>query len=455
MNAHELLDQVASDAVGGRRVHVDDVRAVLRRRRLRRVRVVAAVAACLLVAVPVAAIAVAQSRLSGLAQPASPSGRTGPGVVPDRLPVLHTAPPALVDADGTVRAQRLSMAFVGTMAGQEGAYGMDGDTGRVLRLPVLGESLRGLPPLPTDGSISSVVLAAVSLSPDGRTVAVAYRGARTAYNLVLDLATGRATSYVQTVPDGVDGSKVLAIAAADDGRFVVPNADLTGVRVLSVDGSSTREVAIDGLDAEQGVVLDAQPGGVVVLSATQGSLSAQTVLPGYVPNPLSRGKSPEVQFSLPAGTWSASQLDASGSFVTYLGASGQIVVRGTLGTNAGQTAAPKPSPSLRVVSAIGGHVLVVDDGRQKVPQLVDVAKARTLSEVMPDGTLRPITRLTDADGNGRNAFVVAQQVVSGAQVVPAKDDPWYVRRDVQLWFVGLAALVLLGVAMIPRGHRPR
>jgi hypothetical protein len=463
VNPHELLDRAADEALLGRRVHPADVRVLASYYRTRRVRrVVAGVAAGLLVIVPLTALAISRSGRMALLEPAGPTAPLGRSVVPDRLPVLHGDVPAVVDGSGAVRARRLSMAFLGSLHGQEGLYGLDAATGRPVRLPQLGDELPGLAVPEADGSLDRMVPASVSLSPDGRTVVTSHQDGAAAYDIVLDLATGRATAYRQTAPAGPLGERVLTVAAADDGRFVVPSDDLTGVRVLSVADATARVVRLEGIDASDGLVLDPQADGTVLVTARHDGADWM-----WVVDPAKSGEGSDVVrgFAAPwvaTSGWSASQTDGLGRFVS-------VDADGTVSAHAPSASAPEPLRQLRVapanpaavprlVAAVDGRLLVTDDARQRVTHAVSSARARTLSEVTADGGLRPLTRLTDGashGGDGQSGFVVAQRVVAAAQVVSARDDAWWQRGDVSLWLLGVAAIAVVGLAMRPKGVRPR
>jgi hypothetical protein len=451
VNAHQVLDDAADQAMSGRRVDPLALRRALRERiRRRRWRVVALVAACLLLAVP---LAFAVARWSGETStvPAAPAGRS---VLPDRLVGLDRAP-LLVDQSGRLRAQRLSMAFLGTVRGQLTPVGLDAATGRPVLLPVLGQRLPGLDDATLADVPGSVTPTSVSLSADGRTVAVSHQNAWDAYDLVLDLSSGRLAVVHQKAPVGRAAGEVLALAALDGGRFALPSDDLSALRVGQV-GGGVRSVDLPGLDASRGLVVEPELGGGALVTARRGGRDWM-----WHVDPRTDAVTSFAAPWIAASGWSASARDDGGRLVSLVqGArlmahdvrSGSAAPLGPVVLGGG---GPRvDAEDLRVVSAAGGRVVLTDDGRQRTLRFVAGAQPHHLLVVEASGGLRTLTDLSlpaSASGPGMSSLVVAQSALTGAQVVTMHEAPWW--QSAWLWIVGFAALGLVVVALVLRGGR--
>jgi hypothetical protein len=443
VTVHELLDQAADEALSGLRVRPDVVRDQLHRRRVRRARRGAALlVACLLVLLPLAGAAA--SHWSAFVQPAGPSPARGL-VVPDRLPDLDGAPPLLEQVG---EARRLSMAFLGSVGGDLTPVALDASSGRPFRLPGLADDVPGVVANPADATLAGVVPTAVSLSADGRTVAVSNQDAGTALDVAVDVATGRGVAVRQEAPTGRAAGEVLCFAALDGGVLAVPNADLTGVDLHRIDGA-TRSVRLPGLDASRGLVLEPQSGATLLVTARRGGrdwmwrVDART---GAVDD-----------FAAPwlADTgWAASQSDGRGHLVALANSTRLVRLDPQTGTATplGSVAVSDPDvdpKDLRVVSAGDGHVVLVDDGRQRTARFVAGAQPHRLLEVTANGQLRTLTDLgAPAAGGGLSvsSFAVAQDVVAVAGVVPAPQHHWWQSR----WWLLLVPLGLVLLALTLR-----
>ncbi len=442
MNVHELLDQAADEALGGRRVAPDVIREQLHHRRVRQVRRgVVLVAACLLVLLPLVGVAASRWSAAPPAQPAGPSPAGRP-VLPDRLPDLDAAPPVL---GSSVDGERLSMAFLGSVGGELTPVGIDASTGRALRLPGLADDVPGVVANTADATLQDVVPTAVSLSPDGRTVAVSHQDAGTALDVVVDLATGRGTAVRQEAPAGRAAGEVLTLAALDGGVLAVPDADLTGVDLHHVDGRTT-SVRLPGLDASRGLVLEPETGGTLLVTALRGGadwmwrVDART---GGVDD-----------FAAPwvaTSGWAASQSDGGGHLVALANGARLVQLDPATGRATvlrpvvlGGTGPAVVPTDLRVVSATGGRVVLVDDGRQRTARFVAGAQPHRLLEVTPTGDLRTLTDLSAPPASGGlsvSSFTAAQDVVAVADVVPAPQRHWWQSA----WWL---LLVPIGLALL-------
>lgn len=450
MNVHQMLDEVAEQAMLRRRVDANEVRRAWHERtRRRRWRVVALVAASVLVAVPLTLVAARWSVGSSI----EPAARPGQSVVPDRVLGLDGAP-LLVDESGRVSARRLSMAFLGSVRGELTPVALDAATGRPVLLPVLGHRLAGLDAAALAGVPTGVVPMTVSLSPDGRTVAVSHQDAWDAYDLVFDLTSGRAALVHQKAPAGRDGGEVLTIAALDGGGFALPNDALTALRVGQV-GGAVRSVELPGLDAGRGLVVEPALGGGALVSARQGGrdwmwrVDSQDAVTGFA--------APWIADS----GWSASAQDDAGRLVSLVQGSrlvahdprsGATTALGSVVTGGGGPQVD--GKDLRVVSAGAGRSVLTDDGRQRTLRFVAGAQPQRLLQVGTAGRLQTMTdlRLPRSDsGPAVSSLVVAQSVVAQAAVVRVQDPPWW--RSAWPWLLALAGLVLVVAALALRGER--
>lgn len=449
MNAHQVLDDAADQAMSGRRVDPLAVRRALHERtRRRRWGVVALVAACLLLAVPLA-FAVERWSATPSTVPAAPTGRS---VLPDRLVGLDHAP-LLVDRSGHLHARRLSMAFLGTVRGELTPVGLDAATGRPVLLPVLGQRFPGLGDAALDVP-DAVTPTSVSLSADGRTVAVSHQNAWDAYDLVFDLASGRTAVVHQTAPAGRAAGEVLTVAALDGGWFAFPSDDLTALRVGQV-GSVVRSLDLPGLDASSGLVVEPELGGGALVTARRGGRDWM-----WHVDPRTDAVTSFAAPWVAASGWAASVRDDGGRLVSLVqGArlmahdvrSGSAAPLGPVVLGGG---APRvDAQDLRVVSAAGGRVVLTDDGRQRTLRFVAGAQPHHLLVVEASGGLRTLTDLSlpaSTSGPGMSSLVVAQSALAGAHVVTIHEAPWW--QAAWPWIVGFAALLLV-VRLAVRSRR--
>ncbi|KQX61646.1 hypothetical protein [Angustibacter sp. Root456] len=410
MSVHELLDRAADEAVAGRRISAFDVR-LLRAERRRRTarRGLLGVAACLAILIPLALLVAGGWSPTTRAEPA---GRDGAFVVPARVDDLTGARP-LVDESGEVTARRLSMAFLGTLRGQLTPVGLDAVTGRVVLLPELGTDVPGLDAAALAEVSESAVPVLVALSPDGRTVVVSYQNPWDAWDLVFDLAQGRAMLVHQKAPPGPDGANLLTVAALDGGRYALPSDDLSGLRIGQV-GLGERTVALPELDAGAGLVVEADGGGAALVTAERGGRPWMWRLDSAT-GQVASGAAPWVATS----GWAASRPDDTGRLVTL--DDGRLVahdLRTGASAPVGVVQPDAQARELRVVSAAGGRVVVTDDGRQRTARLVSGAEPRRLMAVGSTGELRTLTTFAlprSDSGPATSALAVASSVLATAE----------------------------------------
>ena len=443
MTVQELLDSAADQAMAGRQVDALAIHRALAHRRSRSMRRgVALVAACVLVLLPLSLLVATRWPGGGAPQPAHSDGRY---VVPDVVRDLRSAP-LLVDASGHVASRRLSMAFMGTVSGQLAPVGLDAATGRPFLLPVLSQNLPGVDLGGLTKIVGTTTPTLVSLSPDGRTVAVSHQSAWDAVDLVLDLTTGRITVVHQAVPDGATDARALAVAALDGGRFVVPADDLRGVRVGAV-GGSTRDVRLPGAAAGTQLVVEAGPASTVL--ATGRHAGRDWMWQVDAATGVARG------FAAPwvaSSGWAGAASDGQGRLVSLVDGSQLVAhdLRSGASTDVGRVvltgAAGVAAQDLRVVSASGGSVVLTDDGRQRAPRFVAGAEPHRLLRVGPSGALRTMTsfRVPRSEaGPAVSSLSVASDVVGAADSVTPPTSPWW-----QRWWPLLLGLVAVGLVVV-------
>ncbi|MGN6611902.1 MAG: hypothetical protein ACTHLJ_09000 [Angustibacter sp.] len=441
MSIHELLDEAADQAMAGRRVTGLDIRrlrADRRRGRARRGLVVAA--ACLAVLIPLALLAAGGWAPSREAQPA---GRDGGFVVPTRVFDLRDARP-LIDSSGEVVAGRLSMAFLGTLRGQLTPVGLDAATGRAVLLPELGTDVPGLAADALADVSESAVPVLVALSPDGRTVAVSYQNPWDAWDLVFDLAAGKAKLVHQKAPVGAGGADLLTVAALDGGRYALPTDDVTGVRVGQV-GGGERDIALRGMQAGAGLVVEPGANGAVLVTAERGGRPWLWSADGDT-GPVTDAAAGWV----PTSGWAASRPDDAGRLVAL---DGDRLVAHDLRTGAATVVSQiqvngQTTRDLRVVSAAGDRVVVTDDGRQRTARFVSGAEPHRLLAVGPSGALQTLTTFAlprSDSGPAVSSLAVAPSVLATARattVVPGDGalSGWW-------WLLLLVPVALGGAAL--------
>ncbi len=441
MSLQQLLDDAADQALGGRRVTVLDVRrlrADRRRRSVRRGLVVAA--ACLALAIPLALL------VAGGWSPvrrAEPAGREGGFVVPTRIADLSGARP-LVDSSGAVTAERLSMAFLGTLRGQLTPVALDAATGRAVLLPELGTDVPGLDAAAVADVSQAAVPVLVALSPDGRTVVVSYQNPWDAWDLALDLAADKATLVHQKAPARDNGAELLTVAALDGGRYALPFDDLAGVRVGQV-GGPERAIALPGLDAGAGLVVEGGADGRVLVTGERSGRpwTWQVDAAGRVTDGAARW--------VPTSGWAAARPDDAGRLVAL---DGRSLVAYDLRTGAASTVGPvrvagQSAGDLRVVSAVGGRVVLTDDGRQRTARFVSGAEPHHLLAVRGTGDLQTLTTFAlprSESGPATSSLAVASSVLATAHAVAV--DPGSGAPSGWWWLLLLAPALLAAGAPV-------
>ncbi|MGN6300892.1 MAG: hypothetical protein ACTHN8_07335 [Angustibacter sp.] len=419
MSVHELLDRAADEAMAGRRVTGLDVRrlrADRRRGSVRRGLVVAA--ACLAVFIPLALLVAGGWSPSRRAQPA---GHDGGFIVPTRVTDLTAARP-LIGSSGAVTADRLSMVFLGTLRGQLTPVGVDAVTGRAVLLPELGVDVPGLDASVLADVSESAVPVIVALSPDGRTLAVGYQNAWDAWDLVFDLAAGRAALVHQKAPAGAGGADLLTVAALDGGRYALPSDDLAGLRVGQV-GGRERTVVLPGLDANAGLVVEPGPAGSALVTGHRAmgwrdwmwQVDADT------------GAVHDFGASWVTGSgWAAAADDGQGHLVSLADGTRLVAhdLRSGTSTDVGRVVLANArgiqARDLRVVAAAGDRVVLTDDGRQRTARFVSGAEPHHLLAVGASGELEPLTTFAlprSDSGPAVSSLAVAPSVLATARAV--------------------------------------
>ncbi len=174
--------------------------------------------ACVVVAAGLAALPAALSRTVVSWTRAHAGTFGGASVVPDVVSTSQrAAPPAAFDAPGEPRTTRVSLVLRATVAGREGLYGVDADSGGLVDLDRLA------PDHPWRG------IEEVAVSPSGRYVVWATPGddrhtGTGAGAAVVDLRAARVRSVPLLQPPGPSAGGLRAstsLAVLDDGSLVV------------------------------------------------------------------------------------------------------------------------------------------------------------------------------------------------------------------------------------------
>lgn len=185
-----------------------------------------------------------------------------PSLVPHTLTDQRVRPPRAFDQVGTPRTTRLTAAFVGTVAGRRGVYGLDAGTARTVRL----DDLPGLEQAwPTTDDSSST---AVALSPSGSLLAMWMDSSTDRRVAVVDLRSARVTLRSDVVHDdgGSASDPWSPLGVADDGSLWSATAlerGGAGSLVRYAPGRPAESVGVPGAYA-----LAVQGGGGVVVKRT-------------------------------------------------------------------------------------------------------------------------------------------------------------------------------------------